>query len=332
VVGAIIVEDSLLVVADRLSKDIRVFGTHGRLAVRLGREGSGPGEFRILSGIVLEGPKLYAWDLGNRRMTSRTLDGANLETTRVTSPGVFPELVGVLADGSFILRAASYEQSTLSKTGRSREEDSFVHLGPDAELRKTYERPGIDMLFEVRGGRKTGRSLVPTRRTLAAAGGDRIYLLESGAGHLEVVDGRGALLYKGIMPGVVRLVTDDERRALGRVGVPTPPGTLGVASGEVVSLVRDTFPVIDRLLLDSERRLWVRWPVGPFDSIQTWIALDSTFSPHASLALGAEQVLLDAFRGRAVVLTKDSLDVPTVAVWRLGPSDSQPAWVRPAGR
>lgn len=317
VVGAVLVGDSLLVLADGMSKDLRVFGPGGRPLSRLGGSGSGPAEFRILSGMAREGERLYVWDLGNRRLTSRTPDGSRLEGTRVAGAAMMPELIGVLADGSFILRAVNYEQSVLTKMGRSREADVFLHFGSDGIVRATYERPGVDMLIEESGGRKTGSSLVLTRRTLAAAGGDRIYFVETGSGDLEVLDGEGEPVLRGGVGGEPRLVTDDERQALARRHLPPSPMPLPGAQRQSHSAVRDTFPMVDRVLLDADRRLWVRWPVGPFDSLQTWVVLDAALRPQASLTLRADHSLLDVAGDRAAVLGKDAFDVPSVAVRRL---------------
>lgn len=76
--GIIADREGAVFVADGVGPAIAVFAANGRFLRKLGRKGSGPGEFRGLHGLVWLGDTLVALDYGNARLALLARDGTQL--------------------------------------------------------------------------------------------------------------------------------------------------------------------------------------------------------------------------------------------------------------
>lgn len=113
VVGAVLVGDTLII-AQTSAASLRFYDRHtGRFLKRVGRRGEGPGEFWFLASLQRVGERLYAHDLENRRITVYDLSGALERTVDIRSWDGYraPELVGVFADGSFLISAEVHDRA-----------------------------------------------------------------------------------------------------------------------------------------------------------------------------------------------------------------------------
>ena len=133
----------------------------GGLAWRLGREGSGPGEFRNPTEIAL-GPRgeLLVLDQGNGRIA--VVDGAGAVKRHVRLPEIgFPNGLCALGDGGFLVAALGTEHP-------------LIRVSAAGEVTDRYELPWRDL---------TTMGSLPLQGTLrAAAGGGCIYALSTGRG------------------------------------------------------------------------------------------------------------------------------------------------------
>ncbi len=93
--------DGTLAVAER----DRIHLVTGGQARTIGRHGDGPGEFRVISGLMLAGDTLVAWDAGQRRLSWLGRDGAVHASAPVTPPGSVAnsEPTAGLHDGRLLL-------------------------------------------------------------------------------------------------------------------------------------------------------------------------------------------------------------------------------------
>lgn len=91
-------------VLDWLSQDIRVFDRNSSFSHRIGRRGSGPGEFGAARAFVSgPGDSLWVLDDGTLRYSVFAPNGSFVRSHRRTTVGYFPSLRGtVLADGSYL--------------------------------------------------------------------------------------------------------------------------------------------------------------------------------------------------------------------------------------
>ena len=107
VAGAILVGDTLII-AQTSSASLRFYDRHtGAFLKQVGRRGDGPGEYWFLSSLQRVGNRLYAYDAHHRRVTVHDLSGALEHTLDLEYWGPYgsPDLVGVFADGSFLVAA-----------------------------------------------------------------------------------------------------------------------------------------------------------------------------------------------------------------------------------
>jgi hypothetical protein len=81
---ALLTRDGRIVVSSVGNQQIRVHDPRGRHLRAQGRQGNGPGEFRMLQRIgLLEGDSIAAYDLGNGRITVFGSDGHAARSTTV---------------------------------------------------------------------------------------------------------------------------------------------------------------------------------------------------------------------------------------------------------
>jgi hypothetical protein len=85
-IGAVAVDrDANVYVIEPAEREIRVYDPQGLLIRRIGRQGSGPGEFETPTAFGIIGDTLWTNDIRNRRITLFTRDGA-LITSFTTTP------------------------------------------------------------------------------------------------------------------------------------------------------------------------------------------------------------------------------------------------------
>jgi hypothetical protein len=86
IVDVALVNDSLVVVSDAVSREIRIFDVQGRYQRSIGQQGEGPGEFVTAPSTVgISVDTLFAYDPGGGRLSSFTVDGQFLATLTVNS-------------------------------------------------------------------------------------------------------------------------------------------------------------------------------------------------------------------------------------------------------
>lgn len=86
-------DDSTLVLIDSDVKQVVTIGTRSGVLRRIGREGSGPGEFRFPTGLLAAGGELLVADIGTRRVSR--FDGQRRYSGSAITPGPTLQLFGV---------------------------------------------------------------------------------------------------------------------------------------------------------------------------------------------------------------------------------------------
>lgn len=86
IVDVELLNDSLVIVSDAVSREIRVFDVQGQYQRSIGQQGEGPGEFVTAPSIVgVSVDTLFAYDPGGGRLSSFTVEGQFLRTLTVNS-------------------------------------------------------------------------------------------------------------------------------------------------------------------------------------------------------------------------------------------------------
>src|SRR5687768_2566368 len=80
--------DGRIAIANGGTSEIRLYDANGRWVKSIGREGDGPGEFRLITGLqVLPPDTLVVFERGEARVNTFTADGGLVTSRRITAPG-----------------------------------------------------------------------------------------------------------------------------------------------------------------------------------------------------------------------------------------------------
>jgi hypothetical protein len=192
VAGAVRFGDRV-VVADAGAHQLRFYDLAGKLLRTVGREGSGPGEFRNLAWTgPLPGDSVGAWNARLRRLSVYSRDGHLGRTAEFTVKGFFPTVQGVFADGSLLVAART--GGAAPGAGAWRDTAVFVRMSPAGEARDTVGRfPGPEQYAIPSGDRTTTRTygLPFGRETFAAVYRDRAFVATGDGYEITAYDPRG---------------------------------------------------------------------------------------------------------------------------------------------
>jgi hypothetical protein len=310
--------DGRIVVASAGTRQVRIYGADGRLLREMGRAGEGPGEFRAPFWLDrLRGDSIAAWDPALRRLSIFTPSGDFVRAVTPSSlQGVFPQAIGVLPDGRFIL-ASSTGTQVLPPPGQARRDTAaYVVIDSTGAAVDTLGRfPGAEMIAV--GTPSTGFLLRPLpfgRQTVTAVRDGHLYV---GTGERYEIaaygsDGELRAVYRAARNSVP--VTREDVRDYRRMLV-----TLGgnaQASAQAAKVLDDapvpaTMPPLTALEVDSAGHLWVQDPQKPGDargSVWTVFAADGRVRGTVRLPAGltVKQIGSDWVLG--VVVDEDQVE------------------------
>lgn len=303
-------------IADGHSQEIWVFDTRGQPVRTLGRKGGGPAEFRDISGMQwAPDGRLWVLDGGNARFAVYDTAGTLLETRPRQSA-----LAARPWRGRFDRSGRLYDvDGTLAPDG------SIVTLlvrgDPEAPARDTFRLPAFEEeVFEVRRGDARNRTV---NRINVPFTGSQYWALDPD-GHVWVANtARYRIEQHAFDGGVGRVV---ER---GHTPVPVPAGERErrledyrdfVRQGGTIdpSRIPNTYPALHGFLFDDAGNLWVS-PITPTVAGRAMDVFrpDGTYLGRTALPT-PQRSSPRVIRGeRMLVVTRDSLDVPTVIVVRI---------------
>ena len=143
--------DGRIVVAHRGGSEILFYSPTGELTKRVGRRGSGPGEFREISSMVLgpHGDSIVVWDYSQNRLSVFDTAGMFVRSERGSPDGpIFIE--GAFSDGSFLVFRGN--PPTLDARGLTRTPRVLLRRTPDGQMRQVAEIPGMEMFYQTMPG------------------------------------------------------------------------------------------------------------------------------------------------------------------------------------
>jgi len=201
VVGAVLVGDTLII-AQTSAASLRFYDRHtGAFLKRVGRRGEGPGEYWFLTSLQRMGERLYTYDPEYRRITVHDLSGALERTVDISSWSGYrsPELVGIFADGSFLISAeAGGRANPLPRSATfHREEHVLGRFGANGEFLDSlgyYLGTQLYLWIDPDGGRHNGGPPPFARRSSAGVIGGGYYVLDNKVAMIPVFDTAGILL------------------------------------------------------------------------------------------------------------------------------------------
>jgi len=208
VTGALLLDDGSVAVADGGSREIRMLSDDGSLLRRFGRQGDGPGEFRILAWIARCGASgITSLDGATGRITRWTVEGEPRESLRLQglSEGPPPYSARCGPNGRFAVmgwpRIGDYEGGQ----GPYRLEAAVGVLSPTGELLQevgTFPGPERYRYSASDGPRPLGR------RTLVHMGTDGVYVGTGDRYEIEVIGADGSRRRFGRPDSLVPMTAD----------------------------------------------------------------------------------------------------------------------------
>ena len=126
-------------VCDYQAHNIKVFDSSGKFMKTIGREGQGPGEFRMPFYLAFAKGRLAVWELRNRRLSVLTSGGEFLKSIHMSPTEGWPRKIRSIPNGDFVIeRMKTY----VGDNERPQECDIEV-FSPDLEHKKTIYAQGV---------------------------------------------------------------------------------------------------------------------------------------------------------------------------------------------
>jgi len=325
IAGIVRMQDGRIAVADGGAGEIRIFDPRGDHQWTAGRQGEGPGEFRIMTslGTTPDGG-VWVYDYSLQRITFVGSDGEIGEVTELEHPVPTLGMVGRLGDGSFVLAqlwGAGPVAETLTE-GLRRDPVVVAHFGAGGELVDTIgEFPGREVQITLEDGRGVmgsplfGRTASHTLWGNSLVVGDQILFeigLYSSSGKLDRI--------VRIPEADLSLTREEIESTMAQQLADLPQSRRpGYRSFLEEAGLPDTKPAYLHLLPDRAGNLWVsefaRYPTPPgewtiFDADGRWLGsviMPPDFRPYeigADWILGVERDEMDVQRVKLYPLVK----------------------------
>lgn len=177
--AAAVLGDSVVVIADGASFELRAFDLHGRPVWRAGGKGGGPGEFEATPWRLDEtvDGSLVAVDVGATRANRYDTRGATIDATAIPPGGdPLPDVYGVVRDdarGGWRV-AVGYEERPTGRSGRTLLRLVTHALGESSLPDTLGVQPGVFLEEVELDGRVALRARPDGGGFRASAAGDRI--------------------------------------------------------------------------------------------------------------------------------------------------------------
>jgi hypothetical protein len=298
-----------LYVADAYDNSVRAFSLTGRLLGRWGRHGEGPGEFTGITGIEIDSDgTLWIMDPGNLRLTGFPPGGDTLVAPSVQDgwSTTIPWLGRFAYDGALLDLLIRPTRSV----GRHSLVKAVLSDGVTDHIRVTPLPNHEPPRYGVSRGGITQRAIVPfaPSRRIAIGPSGHIWISDDVAYLAHRIAGSGdtTLTVSKLVnpPGISEAARDSASRATG-------------LSRQEIPEVRQA---IERMVVDSEGRLWVASLPGATERERTWdVWTDQGLGLSVSSTIGFDlEVVPPVVVGSTVAgVVTDELGRQSVAVARI---------------
>lgn len=295
--------DGELLIADPGEPALQVFRESGEYRRSVGRQGEGPGEYRTISWVAVDGDTLVLYDFNLRRLLLLHLDGTPLSTV-VPRPAGWPASVNAIArmpDGRWLVSAGMSRRTGLPE-GVVRDTIGFGLLPADGQGDVEYFHH--DPTGAMVGAAGTNivtmgfAATFPSVRRL----GSRVVVLRPETGQMTVYDASGALEAVRSLPMPKRPITASEvsRLRAEQLATAAPERRVVVEARFAPGAVPEYYPAFNAVLPDGEDTVWLEaWetpaPVSRRYSVVSiageWLAEITMPPDFQPLTIGPDWVL-----------------------------------------
>jgi hypothetical protein len=333
VTGARFLDDGSLAVGNNGSQEILVLDPEGRLNTRIGRSGEGPGEFREINRIDVDGSgALWVYDARLRRLTTFGTDGVVSGSRQLGSPNPMTRLLplSVLDDHRVI--ALDWESSDFTVLGARRDTTPLFVLDASGSVVDTLgEWPAQEWhyvaLSENGQFRGTTRNEVGFGLTLAHSGRSGYVALGSTDSLDVVVYGRHSqpvMSVQGSGGGERVGSTELERWHADLADDASRASRTFLRTAILETPHRETYPAFGSLHLDSRHRLWIGVYPRPGQAEQRFIVLAADGTLWGVVDVPRTGEVLDIFDDRIAILRSTEVDEEFIEVFAITPALTPP--------
>ena len=325
--GAVFTGDRILV-ADQLSREIRLFDGQGRFLAALGAKGGGPGEFEAISWIQRGvGGNLFAWDGQASRLTSIAIGGDSaltfLSSHRLRIVPWQAQAMGVLADGRIML-VGSGSDNPPPVLGRVNGGEMVVAVASEEmlpEMHRLATVPSQPVYFS------NDSRIVQVPFTVLpdyAIGLASVWIGSGANGEIRKFDLHGRLRVVLQLPPQGP-VTDQDVKQFVVSDLAAYPEKERPMRRRLLSEIPmpDELPAFDRFMLDDRQRLWVGGYSSGSSAFVPWHVFDPDGCPVGRVLLPAGVQVLAVRHRRIAGEVRDDLGVRRVVIFRFLLSDKE---------
>lgn len=347
VAGAAVLSDGRILITDGGSKELRLFDDRGTFLFKTGREGEGPGEFRGIAGpTVMADGRIAVWDFLLHRLTHFALDGEGSETVSLALDTKFPvlsRLVGVLADGSFVVREETFGfELQDTEAGRHIDSTSVHFVMSDGIINQTLRIPEPEVIVWRDGSAWGSEDLIFSSELFFAVRNGRLLVVDSDSLVIDAYAPDGSKTRTSNTARrrpATRTLIEKERAALASEKIRngetrrTSPGrsreqlrerARRAADRVMDTPAKDSLPVLGDLRVGHDQSLWVRGYSVAGDTVAVWRELDDSLVPIHQLRLPIDESLMAIGHGKVVSKKEDSLGLETVKIYEILKGDLEP--------
>ncbi len=304
VVGAVLLPDSSLVIADKAAPNLSFLHPDGSLRAQVGREGEGPGEYTDLSRIGLTGDgSLFAYDRALRRFTFLDREGG---------------VIGVRRSGCIAATGEAVPLADVSGQGFIGVLETRPDLPPGVQRAPLFlvTCAGTEGSFET-SGEWAGKERYVTSNQWIAVGFGRTALYDGRGNHtvLGTNDSLDLTLYEGTAVRTrvrggssMRMVTPQEREEWTDLYLDMFPEVARADRRRRLeqSEVRDAYPSFGAIKVDGGGRIWIGDYAKLSAEQRLWTVLGADGTPVGSVHLPVFrpdwlQIREGSITGRALV-------------------------------
>ena len=311
--------DGSVAVINGSTNQIRIFSPDGSEVRQFGREGDGPGEFRLAYTIfAIAGDRLIVADPRHPRVSIFDRNGRLTEDA--TLPRVrMPVAVGWLGDDRVLLSHQAVEPEPGKVVQQSVQYTAFSWSSGALDSLARIPSGTIELIGGFEPWGVVGGALFEAEAHAAAISGFAV-LADGGEPDLRFTDAHGKLERILRWPATGRRVTQADLaayRATTLAEMPSDEYRMLMTKQLDARRVAERFPVMGDVLSDRDGRVWVQRYVEPRDTLQTWHVFDLTSGDVAVIGLPLGMRLLDATGRRLLVVERDELDVEHPLVYEV---------------
>lgn len=325
IVGAFLLNDGRIAVAENASSEVRVFERDGRWTQSVGRQGSGPREFQFVRHAFRSGDTLFALDPMLKRVTALVANGDPrvVYGRRLNARGrrAF-EVRGRTADGRWVAHyddGLGWDSSPGVK--RARGGAGLVPANGEGRVRWLAELPGTASFVHNPTGNIREASTGPiafTPQIYVAGSGPYAWYGESGAAELVRYDVRSGARRSVRLPIEPRLPTEEliaARRA--EDSTMDPRASAFINAKFSAEYLPRTLPFFEGLVPTEDGGIWVQEFAGVRAAGARYLVLDAEGHPTATVMVPPGFRITDV-RGASVIgLYRDADGLDEVRVYAL---------------